>query len=290
MSSVQIISNKVVQIGDWIAMPKYNADGEVKKISLTLIKVQNSDKTISTIPTHAVLSESFQNWSGVESAGGRRIKRSILIDMRQIRVCTPEMIARFERMELIGEYLGKKKVELEEYNRNHDTKASPVNSRQLTNIGTFRAYLDAYLRNHPGLNKDMSTLVRHLQPSSSGLPIEIYAFASSTEWSQYEAVQADVFDHVLAILPEFWLRAFQDLTESAAAVPDSDPELQAVHVGLAEIESLIDSENRDSEERPRARPVARLERVRKHISSVDLSDYFGVELDGRKIALRHLKN
>lgn len=289
VASVQIIGNKVVQIGDWISMPGYHADGEVQKISLTLIKVQNADKTISTIPTGAILTESFQNWTGVERSGGRRIKRSILIDMRRIKVCTPDMIERFEKIELIENYLERKKIELEDYNLKHAVEASAVNSRRLTNIGTFRAYLDEYLNQHPGLSSDMTILVRHLQPTSSGLPIEIYAFCNTTEWAKYEAVQADIFDHVLAILPEFELRAFQELTESDAGASPADPRLPATQAGLAEIESLVEAKNRELEDNPRTRPSSRVQSVKKRIAELDLSNHYSAKAKGRQIVLEHLR-
>ena len=213
VASIQIIANRVVKVGDWIAMPKFNADGDVQEMSLGLIKVQNFDMTVSTIPTSAVLSESFRNWTGMQTSGGRRIKRSILIDMHSIQVCTPEMIERFDKIELISDYIAEKKAELAEYNRTHNVKASTVNSRRLTNIGTFRAYLKAYLGTHPGLTSEMTFLVRHLQPTNNGLPIEIYAFCEETNWGPYESVQSDIFDHILAILPEFGLRTFQEFTD-----------------------------------------------------------------------------
>jgi miniconductance mechanosensitive channel len=290
VSSIQIIANRVVKIGDWVSMPKYHADGEVRKISLTLITVQNADKTISTIPTSAVLSESFQNWSGVEHSGVRRIKRSLLIDIRRIRVCTPEMIERFERIELLHDYLTRKKEELEEYNRRHEVEASAVNSRRLTNIGTFRAYLDRYLGHHPDLSPDMTILVRHLQPTSCGLPIEIYAFAKTTEWLQYEALQADIFDHVLAILPEFGLRAYQQVTEIDADAAPPDRRQLARQAGLAELESLIETKNRELAANPRTRSGSRMQSIRKRIADLDLSDDFAVEANRRKIVLKHLRD
>jgi len=288
VSSIQIIANKVVEIGDWISMPSYDADGTVLKISLTLIKVQNADKTISTIPTSAILRESFQNWAGVERAGVRRIKRSILIDMRQIRVCTPEMIGGFGRIELIQDYLEAKSIELLDYNQKHPIEASAVNSRRLTNIGTFRAYLDRYLRAHPGLDPEMPVIVRHLQPGSIGLPIEIYAFCNSTDWAHYEAVQADIFDHLLAVLPEFGLRAFQEITEAEAALPDGDLSASATKAGLAELESLIAEKNRELADNSRTRPSSRVQSIRKRIAELDLSKQFSVGSKGRRITLEHL--
>jgi miniconductance mechanosensitive channel len=288
VSSIQIIANRVVKVGDWVSMPSYDADGEVQTISLTLIKVQNADKTISTIPTSAILKDSFQNWAGVESSGGRRIKRSILIDMRQIQVCTSQMIDRFGRIELIQDYLALKENELEEYNDRHQIEASAVNSRRLTNIGTFRAYLDHYLRCHPGLNPDMPMLVRHLQPGSIGLPIEIYAFCNSTDWSHYESIQADIFDHLLAILPEFELRVFQELAEFEAVTPKEDLSVGAAQAGLAELESLVVEKNRELEKNSRTRPSSRIDSIRRRIADLDLSEKFAVESENRRITLVHL--
>ena len=213
VASIQIISNRVATIGDWIEMPKYNANGHVLEMSLLLIKVQNFDNTISTIPTHAVLSESFRNWTGMQIAGGRRIKRSVLIDMRSIQVCTPEMIERFENMELIRSYINEKKGLFRNHNSGEDVEVSLANTRQLTNIGTFRVYLEAYLRGHPKLNTEMMILIRHLQPTDHGLPVEIIAFCTETIWDKFEAVQADIFDHILAVMPEFGLRVFQDVPD-----------------------------------------------------------------------------
>ncbi|MCH7685185.1 MAG: mechanosensitive ion channel [Planctomycetes bacterium] len=168
VASIQIIANNMVKIGDWIEMPKYGADGDVIEISLSTVKVQNFDKTISTIPTYALLSESFRNWSGMENAGGRRIKRAVFIDMHSIKVCTPEMIARFEKIELIGDYIQQKKRDLKQYNDEHEVMASLVNSRRLTNIGTFRAYLEAYLSSHPKL-RACETITRLLTTFRFGL-------------------------------------------------------------------------------------------------------------------------
>ena len=214
VASIQILANKMVEIDDWIEMPKYGADGDVKAISLNCVKIQNFDKTISMIPTHALLSEGFRNWSGLQSVGGRRIKRSIFIDMHSIKVCTPEMIERFEKIQLISEYIQQKRLEIEQDNDERDIEASPVNGRQLTNIGTFRAYLKAYLEQHPKLSGELTYLVRHLRPTKVGLPIEVYAFCNDTVWANFEAIQADIFDHLLSILPEFGLRAFQDITST----------------------------------------------------------------------------
>ena len=269
-------------------MPKYHADGDVLEITLSLIKVQNFDKTISTIPTSAILTESFRNWTGMQNSGGRRIKRALLVDMRSIQVCTPEMIDRFEQIELISDYIQEKKAELGEYNRTHEIDASTVNSRRLTNIGTFRAYLEAYLRHHAGLSDEMTFLVRHLQPTSNGLPIEIYAFCKETAWTQYEAVQADIFDHVLAILPEFDLQAFQEICD---ATPDSSdqslpPELQAA---LAELDQFVVEVNSDLADNPRLQLAPRLKNVKKKIVELGLAEKIDADADGRTIVIRQLQ-
>lgn len=211
VAGIQLTSNNMVQIGDWIEMPKYGADGEVKEISLHTVKVQNWDKTITTIPTYALVSESFKNWKGMEEAGGRRIKRSICIDMTSVKFCTEEMLERFEQIQYIKEYMENKENETESYNKEHGIdSANMVNGRHLTNIGTFRAYVQSYLRNHPKLHPGMTQMVRQLEPTEKGIPIEIYVFVKGTAWANYESVQADIFDHILAVIPEFDLRIFQN--------------------------------------------------------------------------------
>ena len=286
VASVQIIANKVVNIGDWITMPKFNADGDVQEISLSLIKVQNFDKTVSTIPTSSVLTESFRNWTGMRTSGGRRIKRSILIDIRSIRVCTDAMVDRFEKIELIHDYIVAKKEELAEYNRTHDVVASTVNSRRLTNIGTFRAYLEAYLSSHPGLTSDMTFLVRHLQPTSNGLPLEIYAFCKETDWGLYESVQADIFDHVLAVLPEFGLETFQEITDFD---PSPDRELPPDYqTSLSEVERLVREENAELDNNPRRRLSTGIQKVNRKIKGLSLEHHLNANGSGRIISLRHL--
>ena len=287
VASVQIIANRVVKVGDWITMPKFNADGDVQEISLSLIKVQNFDKTVSTIPTNSVLTESFRNWTGMRTSGGRRIKRSILIDMRSICVCTQERVERFEKIELIRDYIQEKKGELAEYNRTHDVVASNVNSRRLTNIGTFRAYLEAYLECHPGLTSEMTFLVRHLQPTSNGLPLEIYAFCRETDWGRYEAVQADIFDHLLAVLPEFGLDTFQEITDFESR-PDR-PLPAGFEASVAELEQLVQLENAELEKNPRRRLATGVQKVNRRIKALRLEDYLDASGNGRAISLRHLQ-
>jgi miniconductance mechanosensitive channel len=211
VAGIQLAANKMVAHGDWIEMPKYGADGDVLEVALTTVKVQNWDKTITTIPTYALISESFKNWRGMQTSGGRRIKRSIYIDINTINFCTEEMVERFSRIRYIAEYMTKKKKELAEHNAAHmDDNSNPANRRQLTNIGTFRAYVVSYLRDHPMINQEMTFLIRQLASTEHGLPIEIYVFCKDKVWANYEAIQADIFDHILSIVPEFDLKVFQN--------------------------------------------------------------------------------
>jgi len=213
VASVQLSANDMVRIGDWIEMPKFNADGDVIDVSLHTVKVQNWDKTITTIPAYALIADSFKNWRGMSESGGRRIKRAINIDMTSIRFCTPEMLDRYEKFQLLTDYIKSKRKEIAAYNTRHNVDTSElINGRNLTNIGTFRNYLAAYLRSHPKIHNDMTFLVRQLPPSQHGLPIEVYVFSNDQAWANYEAIQADIFDHILAVLPEFDLCIFQHLS------------------------------------------------------------------------------
>jgi len=213
VASIQLASNNMLKIGDWIEMPQYGADGDVLEISLHAVKIQNWDKSITTIPTYAFISESFKNWRGMQESGGRRIKRAIYIDTTSIKICDEEMLERYSKIQYIEKYIEDKKKEIMEYNNINDIDTSSiVNGRHLTNIGTFRAYVVNYLKNHPELHKDRTLMVRQLNPTEKGVPIEIYAFTKTTVWINYEAVQSDIFDHILAIVPEFDLRVFQNPT------------------------------------------------------------------------------
>jgi miniconductance mechanosensitive channel len=213
VAGIQLAANKMVAVGDWIEVPKYGADGDVLEVALTTVKVQNWDKTITTIPTYALISESFKNWRGMSDSGGRRIKRAVNIDMSSIRFCDEEMLERFARIQYIAEYIESKKHELEAFNQSTNVdNASLANGRRMTNIGTFRAYVVAYLSNHPMINTDMTFLVRQLPAGQHGLPIEVYVFSKDKVWESYEAIQADIFDHILAVLPEFDLRVYQNPT------------------------------------------------------------------------------
>jgi miniconductance mechanosensitive channel len=213
VASIQLSANKMVNIGDWISMPDYNADGDVIDISLNTVKVQNWDKTIATIPTYALVSDSFNNWKGMEESGGRRIKRSLNIDMKSVGFLDSEQVEKFRKYHLLKDYITTKEKEITDYNKANKLDEDTVtNGRKMTNLGTFRVYLENYLHKHPKINQDMTFLVRHLQPSEMGIPMEIYVFSNDQAWANYEAIQADIFDHVLAVLPEFGLKVFQNPT------------------------------------------------------------------------------
>ena len=211
VAGIQLIANKMVAPKDWIEIPKYGADGDVIEITLTTVKVQNFDNTITTIPTYALINESFKNWRNMNLSGGRRIKRYVNIDLGSIKFCSSEMLEQFKRIQLISQYIQNRQEEILVYNKKHQVDESTlVNGRRLTNIGVFRSYVEAYLRHHPMIHKDMTFLIRQLSPSENGLPIEIYVFCKDTNWTAYEAIQADIFDHILAVVPEFDLRVFQE--------------------------------------------------------------------------------
>ncbi|MEX2496653.1 MAG: mechanosensitive ion channel domain-containing protein [Woeseia sp.] len=213
VASVQLTAQDMVRVGDWIEMPRFNADGDVIDVALHTITVQNWDKTITTIPTHTLISDSFRNWRGMSESGGRRIKRSLHIDLESVRVLTRDEVNRFRRFSLLREYVDRKEAELEEYRANlEEDDRDDVNLRRLTNIGTYRAYIANYLQNHPKVHQGMTMMVRQLAPGAEGLPIEIYAFTNTTSWADYEGIQSDIFDHVLSITSEFGLHLFQNPT------------------------------------------------------------------------------
>lgn len=210
VASVQLTSNDMIRVGDWIEMPQLNANGDVIDLALHTVKIQNFDKTITAIPTWRLINESFVNWRGMQESGGRRIMRAILLDQTAIRFLTPDEREGLKRFALLDVYLAGKARELEAWNESLVRSGrDPVNTRRLTNVGTFRAYVLAYLKVHPGIAKEKTLLVRQRDPTAEGLPLEIYAFANTVEWEAYEAIQSDIFDHVLSILPEFDLRLFQ---------------------------------------------------------------------------------
>lgn len=208
VASVQISSGDMLRVGDWIEMPQMNADGDVIDIALHTVKVQNWDKTITTLPTRKLISEPFKNWRGMQESGGRRIKRSLFLDQTSVRFLTAQEAVKLRRFRVLTDYLGDKEKELAQWNGRLD-EGDQCNARRLTNLGTFRAYLQNYLRHHPGIHQNMTLLVRQMAPTSEGLPMEIYCFTNTVAWADYEAIQADIFDHLLAILPEFGLRVFQ---------------------------------------------------------------------------------
>ncbi len=213
VAGIQLTANRMVSVGDWIEMPKYGVDGDVIEIALTTVKIHNFDKTITTIPTYSLISDSFKNWRGMQEAGGRRIKRSIFIDIASVRFCDEAMLQRFSQIQYITEYLDEKRNEVLNFNESAKIdNATLINGRRLTNLGTFRAYLEAYLRNHPKISDKLTLLVRQLQPTENGLPIEIYVFTNVTDWLAYEGIQADIFDHILAAAGEFDLHLFQNPT------------------------------------------------------------------------------
>ncbi len=210
VSGVQLSANDMLKVGDWITMPKYGADGTVIEVTLNTVKVRNWDNTITTIPPYLLVSDSFQNWRGMRESGGRRVKRSINIDMTSVRFCTPEMLEKYRKIQLLKDYIDRTEAVVEAYNaENGIDNEVLVNGRRQTNLGVFRAYLTAYLKSLPVVNKELNCMVRHLQPTDHGLPVELYFFSTIKDWIPYEGVQADVFDHVLAIIPEFGLRVFQ---------------------------------------------------------------------------------
>lgn len=210
VASVQITSNDIVRVGDWVEMPQLNADGDVIDIALHTVKIQNWDRTITTIPTKRFISDSFKNWRGMQESGGRRIKRAIYLDQNSVHFLSDEEIEKLGRFSLLRDYMKDKQKEIDEWNRKlaEDGK-EPVNTRRITNLGTFRAYLVNYLRNSERVRQDVIMIVRHLSPGPEGIPLEIYCFANTIDWVPYEGIQSDIFDHVLSILPEFGLRVFQ---------------------------------------------------------------------------------
>ncbi|MCP4553334.1 MAG: mechanosensitive ion channel [Bacteroidetes bacterium] len=210
VGGIQLASNNMVRIDDWISMPKFGADGSVIDITLTTVKIQNWDKTIVTIPTYNLVTDSFQNWRGMEESGGRRIKRSLNIDMNSVKFCDEIMLNKFRSFLFIKEYLSAKETELTSYNKKYNIDNSVlVNGRRQTNLGVFRAYLKSYLKHKPEINNEMTFLIRQLQPTENGIPMEVYVFSKIQDWGLYEDIQADIFDHILAVISQFELKVFQ---------------------------------------------------------------------------------
>lgn len=221
VAGMQISANDMVRIGDWITMQKFGADGEVQEINLATVKVRNFDNTIVSIPTYAMITDSFQNWRGMQESDGRRIKRPLYIDMNSARFVDEELLQRLRKFRLIRDYIDQKQEEIDRFNdqaAEGDETPTQFYGRRQTNLGIFRAYVEAYLRNHDRINTDMMLMIRQLQPTEKGIPIEVYAFSKTKEWVYYERLQADIFDHLISVIPEFDLRIFQepsgrDLTE-----------------------------------------------------------------------------
>lgn len=211
VAGIQITANDMVRIGDWIEMPRFGADGDVIDISLHTVKVQNWDKTISTIPTHALIQDSFKNWRGMQESGGRRIKRALMIDLQSVKFCDEALLEKFNGIGVLQPYLKSRKQEVDAWNaKNQIDGTCPLNGRRLTNLGTFRAYIEAYLQAHPLIHQEgMTFLVRQLAPTEKGVPIEIYVFVKDIRWVKYEAIQADIFDHLFAAIPWFELILYQ---------------------------------------------------------------------------------
>ncbi|MFW5759011.1 MAG: mechanosensitive ion channel family protein [Bacteroidota bacterium] len=210
VAGVQVTANNLVEIGDWIEMPKYGADGDVIDISLNTVLIRNFDRTLTTIPTYALVSDSFKNWRGMVQTGGRRIMRNIYIDINTIRGCDEEMLERFSKVSLLKDYIAKRKAEIEAHNKKYNLDPeNPLNGRRMTNIGILRAYITHYLQRHPSIHKELTCMVRQMQPQEKGLPLQIYAFTNDINWVNYEAIQADIFDHILSVVSQFDLKIFQ---------------------------------------------------------------------------------
>ncbi len=211
VAGVQLTANDMVRLGDWIEMPKFGADGDVIDITLHTVKIRNFDQTITTIPAHALIADSFKNWRGMQEAGGRRIKRALLIDLHSVGFCSERDLKRYESVEILAPYLKERRREVGDWNKQRNVKAGcPLNGRRLTNLGTFRAYIAAYLKQHPGIHQTgMVFLVRQLEPTEKGIPLEVYVFTNDTRWTVYEGIQADIFDHLIAAASWFGLSLFQ---------------------------------------------------------------------------------
>jgi len=220
VAGIQLSANKMVRVGDWIEMPSHNADGDVLEVTLTTVKIRNWDNTFTAVPAYDLITQSFKNWRGMQDSGGRRIKRSILLDVHSIRFVDSGMRERFNRFQMLGPYLAERLKEIETWNREHNADLTEmVNGRRLTNVGCFRAYCIAYLRNHPKIHQNMMLLVRQLDPTPQGLPLEIYVFTNTIAWVEYESIQADIFDHLYAVLSLFGLRAYQFPTDGSPPLP-----------------------------------------------------------------------
>ena len=212
VSGIQLSANDMLKVGDWISVPKYGADGNVEEVSLTTVKIRNWDNTIVMLPPYLLTTDSFTNWHAMQLSGGRRVMRSVLIDMTSVCFCTPEMLDHYRTIDLLRDYIDQTERRVEEYNAEHGFQSGErrINGLHQTNLGVFRAYLVRYLQNEVPVNKDMTLMVRQMQPTETGLPMQLYFFTDTVDWIVYEGIQSDVFDHVLAVIPEFGLRVFQN--------------------------------------------------------------------------------
>ena len=230
VSGIQLSANNMLQVGDWISVPKYGADGTVEEVSLTTVKIRNWDNTLAMLPPYLLTTDSFTNWHAMQLSGGRRVMRSVSIDMTSVHFCTPEMLARYRQIDLLRDYIDRTEQRLRAYNAAHGIAPGErkINGLHQTNLGAFRAYLLRYLESEVPVNRSMTLMVRQLQPTETGIPIQLYFFTDTVVWEEYEGIQSDVFDHVLAVIPEFGLRVFQNPAGSdVAALGDfiqADPE------------------------------------------------------------------
>jgi miniconductance mechanosensitive channel len=215
VGSIQIASNDMVRIGDWVSMEKYGADGDVLEINLTTVKVQNWDRTITTIPTYAFVSDSFKNWRGMSDSGGRRIKRSVNIQIDTIKFASPDLINRLFKVKMLGDFIQQREEEIKKYNQENNLDESQINARRQTNIGLFRRYLDYYLKNHEQVHQGMTIMVRQLQPTEKGLPLEVYCFTNTVAWLEYESIASDIFDHIFSVVTMFDLAIHEQPTNDA---------------------------------------------------------------------------
>jgi miniconductance mechanosensitive channel len=211
IASIQLSVNDMVRLGDWVSLPKYGADGDVIEINLTTVKVRNWDNTITTVPTYYFVSDSFKNWRGMQQSGGRRIKRALNLKISSIKLCDEEMLKRYAQIELAQPHIHKKQLEIAAHNEKYevDVEASIVNGRRMTNIGIFRAYIQNYLARNPNVNQEMTSMVRQLDPTEHGVPLEVYCFSKIKTWVEYEGIQSDIFDHIFAVAPFFDLEIFE---------------------------------------------------------------------------------
>jgi miniconductance mechanosensitive channel len=210
VAGIQLAANQMIHLGDWIEMPDYKADGEVMEVTLTTLKVRNWDLTITTIPIYALTAGSFRNWRSMEESGARRIKRSLLIELHSVRFCDADLLTQLQRIKLLHDYIPSRQLEITEYNQKLGFDVhSALGGRNLTNIGIFREYATRYLRQNERLRQDMTLMVRQLEPSEFGIPLEVYAFSADTKWVNYESIQADIFDHLVAMIPLFDLKIYQ---------------------------------------------------------------------------------